>query len=68
MNLKHFFVVVLVTSTGLLSAHSMAAPISIAGVQEPEEMRVEPFPTNKPDLSPPERLLGEALQNSDKKK
>jgi tetratricopeptide (TPR) repeat protein len=68
MNLKHFFVVVLVTSTGLLSAHSMAAPISIAGVQEPEEMRVEPFPTNKPDLSPPERLLGEALQNSDKGK
>jgi len=56
MNLKHFFVVVLATFTGLLSVQSIATPILIAGVQEPEEMKVDPFPTNKPDLSPPERM------------
>ncbi len=39
--------------------------ILIPGIQEPEEMRVEPFPTAKHDLTAPERMLGEALQKSD---
>jgi tetratricopeptide (TPR) repeat protein len=44
------------------------APILIPGIQEPEEMRVEPVPTKKIDLTVPERLMAEALQNSDKSK
>jgi tetratricopeptide (TPR) repeat protein len=57
----------------LLAAQCLAeeqrrAPILIVGVQEPEEMRVEPLPTNKLDLTAPERMLGEALQNSDNSK
>jgi tetratricopeptide (TPR) repeat protein len=74
MNPKHFFVAILAALTGFLSVQSIAAeeqrrtPSLIAGVQEPDEMRVEPFPTNKLDLAAPERMLGEALQNSDKSK
>jgi tetratricopeptide (TPR) repeat protein len=68
MKLKQFLVVVLATFTGLLSVQSIAAPILVVGVQEPEEMKVDPFPTNKLDLSAPERMLGEALQALDKNK
>jgi hypothetical protein len=39
-------------------------PILIRGVQEPAEMQVEPFPITKYDLTAPERMLGEVLQNS----
>jgi tetratricopeptide (TPR) repeat protein len=35
-------------------------PILIPGVQEPEEMRVEPIPIEV--LTPPERMLGNAMQ------
>jgi len=42
------------------------APISIPGVQEPEEMLVEPFPTTKNNLSPPQRMLGEAFSRGNK--
>jgi hypothetical protein len=35
-------------------------PILIPGVQEPEEMRVEPIPVEV--LTPPERMLGNAMQ------
>jgi hypothetical protein len=64
MNLKHFIVAILAALTGFLSVQSIAAeeqrrtPVLIAGVQEPDEMRVEPLPTNKLDLSAPERMLG----------
>jgi len=34
----------------------------ILGVQEPEEMRVEPFPTKKVELTAPERMMGEIFQ------
>src|ERR1700694_2769514 len=74
MNLKHLVVAILAALTGFLSVQSTAAgeqgraPFLIAGVQERKEMRVEPFPTNKLDLAAPERMLGEALQNSDKGK
>jgi tetratricopeptide (TPR) repeat protein len=37
------------------------APILIPGVQEPDEMRVEPFPTHV--LTEPERMLAEAMNN-----
>jgi hypothetical protein len=43
-------------------------PILIPGVQEPEEMRVEPLPSTKSDITVPERMLGEALQKSDNSK
>ena len=35
-------------------------PILVPGVQEPEEMRVEPFPAAS--LSPPEQMLASAMQ------
>ena len=37
-----------------------SAPVLISGVQEPAEMRVEPIPAAV--LTPPERMLGEAMQ------
>ena len=40
-------------------------PILIPGVQEPDEMRVEPIPVAV--LTPPERLLGEAMQQAGNK-
>jgi hypothetical protein len=73
MNSKLFIIIVLTTLTGSV-VQSMAvegqhgAPILIPGIQEPEEMKVDPFPTNKLDLSAPERMLGEALQTLDKNK
>jgi hypothetical protein len=41
-----------------VSRHSN--PILIPGIQEPEEMRVEPIPVAV--LTPPERMPGEAMQ------
>jgi tetratricopeptide (TPR) repeat protein len=56
-------------SVQLIAAEEQrSAPVLIAGVQEPEEMRVEPLPTNKLTISAPERMLGEALQKTDNSK
>jgi tetratricopeptide (TPR) repeat protein len=66
MKLKHLIIVV--CATFLQSVQLIAGPILIAGIQEPEEMKVDPFPTNKLELSAPERMLGEALQTLDKNK
>lgn len=41
-----------------VSRHS--DPILIRGIQEPEEMRVEPIPVDV--LTPPDRMLGEAME------
>src|SRR5216684_3203464 len=49
-----------------LAQEQHLAPISIPGVQEPEEMLVEPFPAPKANLSPPQRMLGEALSKGNK--
>jgi tetratricopeptide (TPR) repeat protein len=43
------------------SANPHLAPILIPGVQEPEEMRVEPFPAHV--LTEPERMLAEGMNN-----
>src|SRR5437660_12889278 len=40
-----------------------AAPILIPGINEPAEMRVEPFPAKKIELTAPERMMREALKN-----
>ena len=70
-----FGVVALIGYRGYLAHYQSVAtenqrrePILVPGVQEPAEMRVEPFPANKVDLTAPERMLGEALENSDKRK
>jgi tetratricopeptide (TPR) repeat protein len=58
--------------TGALPVQTIAAeeqrrePILIPGIQEPEEMRVEPFPVNNVVLTAPELMLGEAMENFDK--
>jgi tetratricopeptide (TPR) repeat protein len=44
-----------------IAGHAIAAPILVPGVQEPEEMRIGPFPI--PTLTAPERMVGEALGN-----
>jgi hypothetical protein len=60
---------VIVALTGTLSVQTSSAeeqpraPILIPGIQEPEEMRVEPFPINKVVLTAPEQMLGEAMKN-----
>ncbi len=46
------------SSTGTDELHS--APVLIPGIQEPAEMRVDPIPVVV--LSPPERMLGDAMQ------
>jgi hypothetical protein len=50
---------------GTIAPAEQSRQLLIPGIQEPEEMRVEPFPTAKHDLTAPERMLGEALQKSD---
>jgi len=47
-------------------AEQSRQPILIPGIQEPEEMRVEPLPINKVGLSAPERELAEATNNFSK--
>ncbi|HCC55917.1 MAG TPA: hypothetical protein DEQ47_01400, partial [Solibacterales bacterium] len=42
-----------------------SAPILIPGIQEPEEMRAEPIPAAV--LTPPERMLGDAMQQAGNK-
>lgn len=41
-------------------------PILIRGIQEPDELRVEPLPGTQMVLTPPERMLAEAMQSADK--
>jgi tetratricopeptide (TPR) repeat protein len=73
MGLRSFLIAGVVSAlmavVGTIAAEEQRRPpILIPGVQEPEEMRVEPFPTTKLDLTAPERMLGEALQKSDNNK
>jgi hypothetical protein len=49
-------------SSGPVAVKAMAAPVLISGVNEPDEMRVEPFPLTI-DLTPPERMLGDAMKS-----
>src|SRR5450631_881901 len=61
----------LLIATSALANQTVTAqqhPILIPGVLEPKELQVEPFPINKIDLTAPERMLGEALKNSDTSK
>jgi tetratricopeptide (TPR) repeat protein len=57
-----FFLLIGLTTAlkGPITVQAIAAPILISGVQEPEEMRVEPFPTTVP--TEPVRMLAEATQ------
>jgi tetratricopeptide (TPR) repeat protein len=53
--------------TATLSIRAIAgeqprAPILIQNVQEPEEMRVAPFPVSNAILTPADRMLGEAIK------
>jgi hypothetical protein len=63
---------ILTALTGALPVQTIAAeeqrrePILIPGVQEPDEMRVEPFPVNNVVLTAPELMLGEAMESADK--
>jgi tetratricopeptide (TPR) repeat protein len=43
--------------------HVQAEPILISGVQEPDEMRVEPFPRSNSALTPAEQMLGDAMKS-----
>jgi tetratricopeptide (TPR) repeat protein len=51
---------------GSIAVQALAAPILIPGIQEPEEMRVEPFASKKVDLTPPQRMLGDVLSGYNK--
>jgi tetratricopeptide (TPR) repeat protein len=53
-------------SIGAVAAEQPHAPILIPNVQEPEEMRVAPFPKPNADLTPADRMLGEALNANDR--
>jgi tetratricopeptide (TPR) repeat protein len=74
LGLGSFLIAGVMTALGAGTVGNVAAeeqrrqPILIPGIQEPEEMRVEPFPTTKLDLTAPERMLGEALEKSEKSK
>jgi hypothetical protein len=48
------------TQSGVADTHP--EPILVPGVAEPEEMRVEPFPTFVP--TEPERMLGDAMKET----
>lgn len=50
------------------TATAQQSPVLIPGVLEPEEMRVEPLPIKKIELTAPERMLGDALKASDNSK
>jgi hypothetical protein len=55
------FALLLALSVEVAIAQGQRGTILIPGVQEPEEMRVEPFPTKRVDPTGPERMLAEAL-------
>jgi tetratricopeptide (TPR) repeat protein len=70
--MKSIVTIGLTTALAVASSHPTAAheqrllPISIPGVQEPDEMRVEPQPTKKLELTAAERELAEATNNFSK--
>jgi tetratricopeptide (TPR) repeat protein len=49
-------------STRAAADEQPRAPILIPNVQEPEEMRVAPFPAHNAVLTPADRMLGEAIE------
>ena len=51
----------------IAAAEQSRQPILIPGIQEPEEMRVEPLPINKVEPPAPLRELAEATNNFSKK-
>src|SRR6516165_2311963 len=55
-----------VTVGTIAAAEQGGQPILIPGIQEPEEMRVEPFSINKVEPTAPERELAEATNNFSK--
>jgi tetratricopeptide (TPR) repeat protein len=66
--LSSFLIIgVVAASIEALTVHTIAAdrrePILIPGVQEPEEMRVDPFLIKNVELTAPERELAEATNN-----
>jgi hypothetical protein len=50
-------------STRAIAAEQPRAPILIPNIQEPEEMRVAPYPGSDAVLTPADRMLGEAMTN-----
>jgi tetratricopeptide (TPR) repeat protein len=52
---------VLAATLPIRAAEQPRAPILIPNVQEPEEMRVAPFPKSDTVLTPADRMLGEAI-------
>src|SRR5262249_26341319 len=54
--------IVLTATLNTRAAEQPRAPILIPNIQEPEEMRVPPFPTSNVELTPADRMLGEAIQ------
>ena len=72
LELGSFLILSLITAVlpvRTVAAEGQLGPILTLGVQEPDEMRVAPLPSSKLiDLTAPERMLGEALQNSDQSK
>jgi hypothetical protein len=50
-------------NTSAVADDQPRTPILIPNVQEPEEMRVAPFPMNNNVLTPADRMLGEAITN-----
>jgi len=68
VQLKSFLIAGIMCAMGAVVAAAEQArqPILIPGIQEPEEMRVEPLPINKVELTAPERELAEATNNFSK--
>jgi tetratricopeptide (TPR) repeat protein len=68
VELKSFLIAGVMCAMGAVVAAAEQArqPILIPGIQEPEEMRVEPRPVDKVELTAPERELAEAIKNFSK--
>jgi tetratricopeptide (TPR) repeat protein len=56
----------LMAVVGTIASAESRQPILIPGIQEPEEMRVEPLPINRVEPTAPERELAEATNNFSK--
>jgi hypothetical protein len=61
---SYLFAGITIFLVGLFSVK--AEPILIRGIQEPDELRVEPLPSTQMVLTPAERMLAEAMQGADK--
>jgi hypothetical protein len=59
-------IAVMFTAGNIAAEEQRQQPILIPGVQEPEEMRVEPLPKKVVELTAPDRMLGEAIENARK--